>query len=80
MKNIINNGEQRIHTTWSDCTVTQHERFSCEILVFTLKTTLNFKKKLYMMDKSWYDFRIQRVEIGKKDAKYFKQWNHYRPV
>jgi hypothetical protein len=32
------------------------------------------------MDKSGYDFRIQRAEIDKEDIKYFKQWNHCRPV
>jgi hypothetical protein len=32
------------------------------------------------MDKSEYDFRIQRAEIDKEDIKYFKQWNHCRPV
>jgi hypothetical protein len=37
---------------------------------FTLKTLL---KKLYVMDKSGYDFRIQRAEIDKEDIKYFKQ-------
>jgi hypothetical protein len=32
------------------------------------------------MDKSGYDFRIQRAEIDKEDIKYFKQWKHLRPV
>jgi hypothetical protein len=32
------------------------------------------------MDKSGCDFRIQRAEIDKEDIKYFKQWNHCRPV
>jgi hypothetical protein len=32
------------------------------------------------MDKSGYDFRIQRAEIDKEDIKYFKQRNHCRPV
>jgi hypothetical protein len=32
------------------------------------------------MDKSGYDFRIQRAEIDKEDIKYFKQLNHCRPV
>jgi hypothetical protein len=77
MKNVSNNGEKRMHTTWNDCTVTQHEHFSWEILVFYSQ---NFVKKLYVMDKSWYDFRIQRAEIDKEDIKYFKQWNHCRPV
>jgi hypothetical protein len=47
---------------------------------FTLKTTLNFIKKNYVMDKSGYDFRIQPAEIDKEDIKYFKQWKHCRPV
>jgi hypothetical protein len=34
---------------------------------------LTFFKKLYVMDKSGYDFRIQRAEIDKEDIKYFKQ-------
>jgi hypothetical protein len=55
----------------------QHEHFSCEILVFYAQ---NFVKKLYVMDKSGYDFLIQCAEIGKEDIKYFKQWNHCRPV
>jgi hypothetical protein len=42
MKNISNNGEKRIHTTWNDSTVTQYEHFSCEILVFYSQ---NFVKK-----------------------------------
>jgi hypothetical protein len=42
MKNISNNGEKRIHTTWNDYTVTQHKHFSCEILVFYSQ---NFVKK-----------------------------------
>jgi hypothetical protein len=58
-------------------TVTQHEHFSCEILVFYSQ---NFVKKLYVMDKSGYDFRIQHVEIDKEAIKYFKQWNHCRPA
>jgi hypothetical protein len=58
-------------------TVTQHEHFSCKILVFTLRTLL---KKLYVMDKSGYDSRIQRAEIDEEDTKYFKQWNRCRPV
>jgi hypothetical protein len=32
------------------------------------------------MDKSGYDFRIQRAEIDKEDIKYFKQWKHCRPM
>jgi hypothetical protein len=32
------------------------------------------------MDKSGYDFRIQRAEIDKGDIKYFKQRNRCRPV
>jgi hypothetical protein len=32
------------------------------------------------MDKCRYDFRIQSAEIDKEDIKYFKQWNHCRPV
>jgi hypothetical protein len=32
------------------------------------------------MDKSGYDFLIQRAEIYKEGIKYFKQWNHCRPV
>jgi hypothetical protein len=32
------------------------------------------------MDISGYDFRIQRAEIHKEDIKYFKQWNHFRPM
>jgi hypothetical protein len=32
------------------------------------------------MDKSGYDFQIHRAESDKKDIKYFKQWNHCRPV
>jgi hypothetical protein len=74
MKNI---SEKRIHTTWNDCTVTQHEHLSCEILVFYSQ---NFVKKLYMMDKSGYDFQMQSAEIDKEDIKYFKQWNHCKPV
>jgi hypothetical protein len=70
MKNISNNGEKRIHTTRNDCTVTQHEHFSCEIVVFYSQ---NFVKKLYVMDKSGYDFRIHRAEIDKEDIKYFRQ-------
>jgi hypothetical protein len=70
MKNISNNGEKITHTTWNDCTVTQHEHFSCEILVFYSQ---NFVKKLYVTDKSGYDFQIQRAEIDKEDIKYFKQ-------
>jgi hypothetical protein len=69
--------KKRIHTTWNDCTVTQNELFSCEILVFYSQY---FVKKLYMMDKSGYDFLIQCAEIDKEDTKYFKQWNHCRPV
>jgi hypothetical protein len=81
MKNISDNDEKRIRTTWNDCTLTQHEHFSCEILVFLLsKLRLTLKKKLYVMDKSGYDFRIQRAEIDKEDTKYFKQWKHFRPV
>jgi hypothetical protein len=68
--------KKRIHTTWNDCAVTQHEHFSCEILVFYSQ---NYCKKLYVMDKSGYLFRIQRAEID-EDIKYFKQWNHCRPV
>jgi hypothetical protein len=55
----------------------QHKHLSCEILVFYSQ---NFAKKLHVMDKSGYDFRIQCVEIDKDDIKYFKQWNHCRPV
>jgi hypothetical protein len=29
--------------------------------------------KNYVMDKSGYDFRIQRAEIVQEDIKYFKQ-------
>jgi hypothetical protein len=29
--------------------------------------------KEYVMDKSGYDFRIQRAEIDKEDTKYFKK-------
>jgi hypothetical protein len=32
------------------------------------------------MNKSGYDFWIQSAEIDKEDIKYFKQWNHRRPV
>jgi hypothetical protein len=32
------------------------------------------------MDKSGYDFLIQRAEIDKEDIKYFKRWNYCRPV
>jgi hypothetical protein len=77
MKNISNNGEKSIQTTWNYCTVTQHKHISCEILAFYSQ---NFVKKLYVMDKSGYDFRIQRAEIDKEDKKYFKQLNHCRPV
>jgi hypothetical protein len=41
---------------------------------------LTLLKKLYVMDKSGYDFRIQRAEIDKEDVKYFKQWKRCRPV
>jgi hypothetical protein len=44
--------------------------FFCEILVFSLKTLL---EKLYVIDKSGCDFRIQRAEIDKEGIKYFKQ-------
>jgi hypothetical protein len=44
------------------------------------KLHLTLKRKLYVMDKSGYDFRTQRAEIEKEYIKYFKQWNHYRPV
>jgi hypothetical protein len=70
MKNTSNNGEKIIHTTRYDCTVTQHEHFSYEILVFYSQ---NFVKKLYVMDKSGSDFRIQRAEIDKEGTEYFKQ-------
>jgi hypothetical protein len=33
-----------------------------------------------MIDKSGCDFRIYCAEIDKEDIKYFKQWNHCRPV
>jgi hypothetical protein len=68
MKDIRNNGEKRIHTR-NDCTVTQHEHFSCEILVFYSQ---NFVRKLYVMDKSGYDFRILRAELDKENIKYFR--------
>jgi hypothetical protein len=54
-------------------TVTQNEQFPCESLVFYSQ---NFVKKLYVMDKSGYDCRIQRAEIDKEDIKYFKGENH----
>jgi hypothetical protein len=41
---------------------------------------LTLLKKLEVMDKSGYDFRIQRAEIDKEDTKYFKQLNRYRHV
>jgi hypothetical protein len=62
MKNISNSGE-KTHTTWNDSTVTQHEHFSCEILVCYSQ---NFVKELYVMETSGYDFLIQRAEIDKK--------------
>jgi hypothetical protein len=34
---------------------------------------LTLLKKLYVMDKSGYDFPIQRSKIDKEDIKYFKQ-------
>jgi hypothetical protein len=43
--------------------------FLVKSLSFTLKTLL----KHYVMDKSGYDFRIQRAEIDKEDIKYFKR-------
>jgi hypothetical protein len=46
------------------------KNISCEILVFYSQ---NFIKKLYVMDKSGYDFRIQLAVIDKEDIKYFKQ-------
>jgi hypothetical protein len=33
-----------------------------------------------MMDKSEYEYRIQRVEIDKEDIKYFKQLKHSMSV
>jgi hypothetical protein len=45
MKNISNSGENRIYTTGNDCTVTQHEHFSYEILVFCSQ---NFVKNRYL--------------------------------
>jgi hypothetical protein len=59
------------------CTVTQHEHFSCEILVFYSQ---NFVRKLYVMDKSGYDFRSQHAETDKENIKYLKQWNHCGPL
>jgi hypothetical protein len=64
MKNISNNVEKRIHRTWNDSTVTQHKHIPCEILAFYSQ---NFVKKVYVMDKSGYDFRIERTEIDKED-------------
>jgi hypothetical protein len=65
MKNIRNNGKKEY---------IQHEmtiqllsmNTSCESLVFYSQ---NFVKKLYVMVKSGYDFRIQRAEIDKEDMK-----------
>jgi hypothetical protein len=44
--------------------------------------SLNFTllKKLYVIDKYGYNFRIKRAEIDKENIKYFKQWKHFRPV
>jgi hypothetical protein len=35
---------------------------------------------MYVMDKSVYDFRIQRADIDKENIKYFKQRKHFWPV
>jgi hypothetical protein len=59
---------KRIHTALNDCTVTQHEHFSCEILVFYSQNIVKT-----VADKSGCDFRIKRAEIDKEDIKYFKQ-------
>jgi hypothetical protein len=75
MKNISNNVEKMkwlySYSAWI--------LFLWNLSLLLSKLRLTSKKNLYGMDKSGYDFRIQCAEID-KDIKYFKQWNHCRPV
>jgi hypothetical protein len=73
MKNISNNGKKENIQHEMTVQLLSMNTFLVKSSSFTLKTTLNFKRKLYVMDKSGYDFRIQRAEIDKEDIKYFKQ-------
>jgi hypothetical protein len=53
--------------------LTHHKKFKNAIKPKMSKQKFNSVKKLYVMDKSGYDFRIQRAKIDKEDMKYFKQ-------